>query len=169
MSTFIRNMLAQDLIAVERVQADVYSGSYLESSEAIAQRFNVSPETAWVAELHGDVCAYLVCYWSRVGKINPLNAQFQRSDDANCLYLHDLALLNSVQGFGIAKLLINVAEECAKDRAVSAMALISVQNSKQFWEKFGFRQIINLDAEQSKNICSYCVETAEAYYMVKYL
>ena len=167
MSFVVRSMTANDLAAIEIIQAEVYSGYFLESADVIRQRFNLSPTTAWVAEYDDHVCAYLVGYWSKVGKINPLNAPFSSVENADCLYLHDLALLRSAQGFGLAKKFIQVAIEHALSNSVLAVALLSVQNSKEFWRRFGFAEYINLEAAQQDNLHTYLDGNDSAFYMLK--
>jgi GNAT superfamily N-acetyltransferase len=169
----IRPMIASDLSAIEVIQAEAYAGYFLESADVIAQRFNLSPATAWVAEQEGDVCAYLVGYWSNVGKINPLNAPFALVDNANCLYLHDLALLKIAQGFGVGRKLIQAATEHALQNAAAAIALLSVQNSKAFWQGFGFCEFFDLNVQQQENLATYLDGNLDgsdaAFYMVKLL
>jgi GNAT superfamily N-acetyltransferase len=171
MSFKVRPMIASDLTAVEVIQAEAYAGYFLESADIIAQRFNLSPTTAWVAEQKGDVCAYLVGYWSVVGKINPLNALFSHVENANCLYLHDLALLKTAQGFGIERKLIQAATDYALQEAANAIALLSVQNSKAFWQGFGFSEFFELDMQQQENLATYLECDVDgkdsAFYMVK--
>lgn len=167
MSFKIRAMIVSDLVAIELIQAEAYAGYFLESSEILAQRFTLSPTTAWVAEREGEVCAYLVGYWSNVGKVNPLNAPFGLVENANCLYLHDLALLKSAQGFGLGKKLIQSATDYALQNAAQAMALLSVQNSKDFWQGFGFFEFAELNEPQQKNLKTYLEGSEEAFYMVK--
>lgn len=171
MSFNIRPMRAIDLAAVDSIQAQAYSGYFLESAEVIAQRFYASPATAWVAEREGKVCAYLVAYWSLIGKINPLNAPFAQVDDANCLYLHDLALLKSAQGLGVARALVQLATDYALQHSADAIALLSVQNSKKFWQGFGFSEFLNLDVQQQENLSSYVEEGLDggAIYMLRSL
>lgn len=169
MSLTIRLMQPDDLIAVSAIQTDAYAGHFLESAEVIAQRFNLSPNTSWVAEREGRICAYLVGYWSIMGKISPLNAPFTFVEAANCLYLHDLALFKSAQGFGLAKGLINTATEYAQKNAAHAMVLMSVQNSVEFWRKSGFMEYTGLDEAQQKNLRTYLAGEESAYYMVRYL
>jgi len=169
MSFKIRLMRSDDLIAITAIQADAYSGHFLESADVIAQRFSVSPGTSWIAEWDGQVCAYLVGYWSVMGKISPLNAPFTLVDNANCLYLHDLALFKSVQGYGLAKLLINAAIEYALNEAAQAITLMSVQDSVRFWRKSGFVEFNKLDETQQNHLCTYLVDDEPAFYMVKYL
>ena len=169
MSFTVRLMTINDLAAIEIIQSEAYAGYYLESAEVIAQRFHVSPTTAWVAEREGQVCAYLVGYWSSVGKINPLNAPFSLIENSDCLYLHDLALLKSAQGFGLGKKLIRAAIERAMENKVRALALLSVQNSKDFWQGFGFSEFFELEEVQQKNLNTYLDGNDSAFYMVKML
>src|SRR6187402_1437559 len=117
MNFTIRFMTDKDLIAVEAIQAEAYAGYFLESAEVIAQRFQSSPATAWVAEYDGQVCAYLVGYWSTLGKINPLDAAFSPVENVDCLYLHDLALFKSAQGKGMAKKMVDTATAFALHHA----------------------------------------------------
>lgn len=169
MSFSIRSMSLNDLIAIEHIQAEAYAGYFLESVDVIAQRFQLSPSTAWVAEHNGQVCAYLVGYWSNVGKINPLNAPFALVEDANCLYLHDLALLKVAQGFGVGKKLIHAAVEYASSNSAQALALLSVQNSKEFCQGFGFSEFVYLENIQQENLNTYLDGNDSAFYMVKKL
>jgi len=169
MNFTIRKMSADDLAAVMRIQEDAYARHFLESPDIIAQRFNLSPDTAWVAERNLEVCAYLVGYWSQVGKVNPLHAPFSVVENADCLYLHDLALLASAQGSGLAKKLIEIATEYAIQSSVKSLALLSVQNSKAFWQKFGFVEIDGLDQSQHQHLAAYHNAEELAYYMIKFI
>ena len=169
MSFDIRLMSLNDLISIEYIQAEAYAGYFLESADVIAQRFHLSPTTTWVAERDGQVCAYLVGCWSKVGKINPLNAPFALVENANCLYLHDLALLKVAQGFGVGKKLIRAATEHALKNSAQALALLSVQNSKEFWQGFGFSEFVELEKIQQENLNTYLNGNDVAFYMVKSL
>jgi ribosomal protein S18 acetylase RimI-like enzyme len=169
MSFIVRLMTLDDLAAIEVIQSEAYAGYFLESAEVIAQRFDLSPTTAWVAEREGQVCAYLVGYWSTIGKINPLNAPFSFIAEPNCLYLHDLALSKSAQGFGLGKKLIHAATECAMENKAQALALLSVQNSKDFWQNFGFSEFFELEEVQQENLNTYLNGNNSAFYMVKRL
>jgi len=165
----IRPMALKDLVCIERIQTEAYGNYFLESADVIAQRFHASPATAWVADRGDMVCAYLVGYLSKVGKINPLNAPFVPDTESNCLYLHDLALSKSAQGCGLAKQLIQVAAEYALNNAATTLALLSVQNSKLFWQNIGFAEFDKLDLIQKKNLNTYLDGNDSAFYMVKML
>lgn len=167
MSFSIRLMAQGDLTAIEDIQAEAYAGYFLESAEVIAQRFHISPSTAWVAEREGRVCAYLVGYCSLLGKINPLDAPFAPAENPDCLYLHDMAILKAAQGAGIAKALLLAAEQLAAAKQLDKMALLSVQDSKAFWSGLGFAESGDLDSAQQQNLNSYCDADEMAFYMVK--
>ncbi|GGY70004.1 N-acetyltransferase [Cellvibrio zantedeschiae] len=169
MSFNIRPMLSSDLRTVEAIQAEAYAGHFLESAHIIAQRFDSSPTTSWVAERDGQVCAYLVAYWSKVGKISPLNAPFAPIEEMQCLYLHDLALLKIAQGFGLARLLINAATDHASNQSAYAIALLSVQSSKAFWQGLGFSEFAHLEESQQENLNTYLTGNNAAFYMLKHL
>lgn len=165
----IRAMSIKDLPAVESIQAEAYAGYFLESADVIAQRFHSSPATAWVAEQKEIVCAYLVSYWSKIGTVNPLNAPFKMDEDANCLYLHDLALLKSAQGAGLGRKLVQAANNYAVNESAAAIALLSVQNSKEFWQGIGFLEFTGLEERQRENLTTYLTDDDSAFYMVKHL
>lgn len=167
MTFSIRTMTAQDISALERIQEEAYGAYFLEPADVIAARLHASPHTAWVAEKGGEVCAYLVGYLSEREKITKLHEPFTNAPDANCLYLHDLALSPSAQGQGIARGLIETAEKFARGKNLNALALLSVQNSKEFWQKFGFEEYFDLDEAAHANLATYLTDGQDAYYMVK--
>lgn len=162
-------MLMSDVSAVYAVQLDAYAEYFLESTDVIANRFNQSPATAWVAEYGGSVCAYLIGYWSELGKVNPLNLEFQPAKNTQCFYMHDLAILTSAQGLGLAKKLIAVATKFALNHNAAYMALLSVQNSSLFWKKNGFNEFSALSQEQKTHMMSYKLSDSRVFYMMREL
>lgn len=165
----IRTMRAEDIPGVYTVQTLAYAPHFHEPQEVIAARFEACPDTAWVAEVEGAVCAYLVGYTSRVGGIAPLHTPFFHDGEADCLYLHDLALAPSSQGKGVARALIETAQRFALSQGYGALALLSVQNSQDFWAKFGFVPFDGLSADNLENLRTYLSDgdDVDAVYMVK--
>jgi ribosomal protein S18 acetylase RimI-like enzyme len=163
----IRSMNEEDLESIVQIQAEAYSGYFLESSDVIATRFATNPPTSWIAEVDGKPAAYLVSYFSLLGKINPLNKNFVMVDQPDCLYIHDLAILPSAQGMGIARYLLNVAQKLALDNSCKNIALLSVQNTRLFWGRLGFCVVDNISSDQQKILKAYCDDEQEAFYMTK--
>lgn len=132
-------MTQGDLAAVLTVQHQCYAAAFHEPLEAFASKWTASPDTCWVAESEGAVCAYLVCLPIEQQGLPPLHATaFQRSPHPDWLYLHDLAIGPGARGTGLAPQLIERALGKARDMALPGAGLIAVQDSSAFWRRFGF-------------------------------
>ena len=165
MSEFIcRAMQLSDLAAVTRIQAEAYIDEILETDEVIHARLLQAPDTAWVVERAGEVCGYLVGYQSTLGEVTPWGSEFSHKQDSTALYLHDLAISTSASGCGLGPLLVNYALMQARQRELRDVALVSVQNSKSFWQKLGFNENTQLDEIQRTNLASY---SGPAIYMTR--
>lgn len=167
MAEFIcRAMQSRDLDAVIRIQAEAYIDEILETDEVIHARFAQTPDTSWVVERAGEVCGYLVGYQSALGEVSPWGSEFTHKSESTALYLHDLAISKSAAGCGLGPLLVNYVLMEARQRALRAAALVSVQNSKSFWQKLGFNESAQLDEIQQRNLASY---SGPAIYMTREL
>lgn len=167
MSEFIcRAMQLCDLDAVVRIQAEAYVDEILETDEVIRARFAQTPDTSWVVERAGEVCGYLVGYQSALGEVSPWGSEFAHKPESTALYLHDLAISKSAAGCGLGSMLVDHALIEARQRELRAAALVSVQNSKSFWQKLGFHECDQLDDIQQYNLASY---SGPAIYMTREL
>lgn len=161
-----RAMQLHDLVDVIRIQAEAYIDEILETDSVICARFAQTPDTSWVVERAGEVCGYLVGYQSVLGEISPWGSEFTHKTEAAALYLHDLAISKSAAGCGLGAVLVNHALMEARHRELLAAALVSVQNSKSFWQKLGFSECSDLERSQQKNLASY---SGPAIYMTREL
>lgn len=164
MNYSMRLMGEHDIPAVLAIQQESYASELLESRDIIRQRLQAFPELAWVAEDERGVCAYLFGYRSHNGKVTPLDGAFAEPRDADCLYLHDLAVAGRAAGRGIGPALVQ--RNLAHGRAcrLRYSALVSVQESQPFWSRLGYRVEDALEPAQRDNLASYGVP---AVYMVK--
>lgn len=162
----LRAMQAQDIPAVLAIQAECYSDVLPEDENVIRARLQAAPDFAWVAEdVHG-VCAYLVTYPSALGKVTPLSGLFQLPDQPDTLYLHDLAVASRVHGCGLGPQLVRHALSQARALQLSHTALVSVQDTRAFWQRFGYREQPLHCAQQRQHLRSY---QCESYYMSRKL
>lgn len=161
-----RVMQLSDLAAVFRIQAEVYPDEIQETYEVIHTRFQQVPDTSWVVERAGEICGYLVCYQSVLGEVTPWGREFAHKQHSSALYLHDLAISKSAAGFGLGSMLVNHALAEARQRELRDIALVSVQNSKSFWQKLGFSECVLLDEVQRNHLASY---SGPAIYMTREL
>jgi GNAT superfamily N-acetyltransferase len=82
--------------------------------------------------------------------------------DANCLYLHDVALLDAARGKGAARALIRRLDGLAGQVGLPALALTSVKGTRPLWEALGFAPV----SDKRLDVDSY---GGSATYMVKRL
>lgn len=162
----IRLMQVTDIPAVLMIQEQAYVDEILESAEVIAERLHSAPQTAWVAETEAGVQAYLVTYPSRLGALTAWGENFQCAQDADCLYLHDLAVAGAAGGAGLGRALIVAATQYAEESGYRFSSLISVQGSVGFWQRRGYGVVENLSQAQQRLLATY---TGPAYYMSKTL
>ncbi|HCJ29967.1 MAG TPA: histone acetyltransferase [Pseudomonas sp.] len=159
-------MQARDIPAVMSIQQESYAAEVLEDEAVIRTRLAACPQLAWVAEDAIGVCAYLFAYHSRVGKVTPLDGEFQHHAEANCLYLHDLAVSRRASGRGIGPALVRKNLEQARTQKLRYSALVSVQESEAFWSRLGYAAHTALEPAQISNLSSYQIP---AVYMVRAL
>lgn len=151
----IRSMQASDIPAVLTIQEESYPDELLETAEVISARLASFPDHAWVAEVAQEACAYLFAYPTRLGRITPFDGVFAQHDDADCLYLHDLAVGLLASGRGVGPALVRHALEHAKTRGLRHSALVAVQGSRDFWSRLGFEACPVKDAAQQDNLATY--------------
>lgn len=135
----IRAVCEYDLDAVMRIQAECYPPSMQEPAEVVLSRIRTATDTSFVACVADVVTAYVFGYPSRLGAAAPLNSRFDVPANANTLYIHDLAVSRAAAGSGLARLLVASIVERASERMLAYCALVSVQDSQEFWARFGFK------------------------------
>lgn len=151
----LRRLTRADLPAVMAVQADCYTPAMVEPEDTLRRRLAVAGDFAWVAAADEDVRAYLVGYPSRLGKVTALGAAFTVAADPDCLYLHDLAVSPRAAGSGLGPALVRHAWAAAQDRGLAQSALVSVQDSRPFWERLGYEDAGATDAAGRAALASY--------------
>ena len=129
-------MAEADLDAVLAVQAACYPPAMQEAADVVRARLRASPDTVLVARDADGVCAYLFAYPSRLGKVTPLGGAFAVPEAPDTLYLHDLAVAPRVAGQGVARRLVDTM--LARAGGLRHSALVSVQDSRRFWESLGY-------------------------------
>jgi predicted N-acetyltransferase YhbS len=129
-------MAEADLDAVLAVQAACYPAAMREAADVVRARLRASPGTVLVARDADGVCGYLFAYPSRLGKVTPLGGDFALPPDPDTLYLHDLAVAPRAAGRGVARRLVDAM--LARAGGLRHAALVSVQDSRRFWESLGY-------------------------------
>lgn len=161
----IRQMQLTDLPAVVKLQDRCYSQELFESADLVKSRLLLTPQSCWVALYHDKLWAYLFSYPAVLGNINALGQPFASYTEANCLYIHDLAVSSDARGQGVASKLLEQAVGYAHELDFEYLSLVSVQNSLPFWQDRGFAVVNELSGTAIQALESYTNQSA--HYMVK--
>jgi len=132
-------MTAADLDAVAEIAAVAFP-DHFEGRDCFRNRLTLNPSGCFaLVDEAGMVKGYLIAYpWRRESApaLNTLIAAIP--DDADVLYLHDLAIGPEVQGRGLSR---DIVERLARDARAAGwpeMALVAVNQAAPFWEGHGF-------------------------------
>jgi len=150
-------MRASDLPDVERISAIVHPG-YPERAAVPAERLRLFPAGCLIASRAGVTIGYAIAHPGIIGRPPPLDTLLGAlPDGADCLYIHDVALLSDARGAGLGAVVAGILGTLAKDDGYGFLALTAVSGSAGFWSRQGFSA-----APIDKSLASY---GADAVYM----
>lgn len=139
--TLRRLMQAADADAVLAVQQAAYPASHHESWAVLGRKLALWPAGCWVLADEQGLLAYLFSHPGRLDAPPLLHAELSLPDRPDAYAVHDLALHPRAQGRGLARLLVEQAEQQALQAGLPAMSLVAVQGSMAFWARFGFAEV----------------------------
>ncbi len=138
MSVRWRAMDEADLDAVLGV-ADLVHPDYPEDRAVFAERLALFPAGCRVAEATGRTLGYGVMHPGLLGVPPPLDAPLGALPAAaDCLYLHDIALLPETRGLGLGGTVLDYAHALAAGAGFGRLALTSTPGARGYWERAGF-------------------------------
>ncbi len=158
MSVF--TLSVHDVPQLMLVQQNCYSEELVESAAVMAERIADFAASCWGYFVDQQMAGYLLAYPSVLGSITPLAAAFPLYPDANCLYLHDMAISGDFRGQSLAPQLLAHACDAAEQMGLQALALVAVQGAEGYWVKQGFVTVTDLSAEQQATLDTYLPEIA---------
>ncbi|RJF83874.1 GNAT family N-acetyltransferase [Azospirillum cavernae] len=133
-----RAMADTDLDAVLGV-ADVVHPDYPEDRAVFAERLALYPAGCRLAERDGVALGYGVMHPGRLGVPPPLDAPLGALPAAaDCLYLHDIALLPETRGLGLGASVLDYAHGLAARGGFAWLALTSTPGARSYWDRAGF-------------------------------
>ncbi len=111
-----------------------------ESQVVIVNKLEFFPEGCWLLCSEDVSYGYALSHPWRLFNIPQLNkAPLSPMALADCLYLHDLALLEIARGKGAAKQLVERLTVIAYSHNLSFLALTSVYDTQPTWQRLGFK------------------------------
>lgn len=133
-------MRATDLPALCAI-ADLVHPDHPESSEALASRLTRFPAGCFLAEGKPGMFGYCLSHPGQIGQPPPLDSVLtELPAGADCLYLHDLALIPAARGRGLGEAMVEMLATVARAHGLDRIALTAVSGSWGFWERQGFHR-----------------------------
>lgn len=154
-------MHAGDLPDVERISTIVHP-NYPERDEVPVERLRLFPAGCLIVPRNGATIGYAIAHPGLIGQPPPLDTLLGVLPvDADCLYIHDVALLPEARGMRLGAAVTATLAAVARTLGLSHLALTAVNNSAAFWSRQGFAA-----APIKKSLASY---GSDAVYMVRAL
>ncbi|KAK4114705.1 acyl-CoA N-acyltransferase [Canariomyces notabilis] len=108
-----------------------------ESEDVFAERVKLFPEGCLVLVNGEHICGYAISHPIRNGQPPALDSMLGTiASDADQYYIHDVSILPTLRGNGLASACINKLLEVGDK--YSTTCLISVYGTAKFWRRFGF-------------------------------
>lgn len=134
-----RPMAAADLSQVERV-ANIVHVNYPEDPAVFADRLALFAPGCLMAEEDGEILGYCLAHPGTLGDPPPLDTVLAALPaTADCLYVHDVALLPQARGRHLGVALARLMEDVARAHGFAIIALTAVNNSDGFWSAQGYQ------------------------------
>ena len=157
-----RPMTPDDVREVHRI-GEIVHPAYPENIETVRERLALFPAGCFVADAKDRLLGYAISHPSVIGKPPALDSMLgSLPDGANCLFLHDIALTEASRGLGLGRSLLDRLKAAAQHAGLSRIALVSVNNSRGYWQAQGFA-LYDADATLAAKLATYGDDAA---YMV---
>ncbi|MCW2246049.1 GNAT superfamily N-acetyltransferase [Azospirillum fermentarium] len=133
-----RPMTHADLPAV-LAAADAIHTDYPERVEVFADRLSLFPDGCLIAGNGDALVGYGVMHPGMIGYPPALDSLLERLPaGADCLYLHDIALLPAARGHRLGEAVLGHAHRVARKHGLPWLALTSTPPARSYWLARGF-------------------------------
>ena len=135
-----------------------------ESREVIVDKIKFFPEGCWLLSLEDISFGYALSHPWRLFNIPQLNKALPTPKArADCLYLHDVALLEIARGKNATKQLVERLTGIAYSHNLSFLALTSVYDTQPIWQRLGFKpmnqEISSMELESYGHSANYMIKS----------
>ncbi|WP_440641134.1 GNAT family N-acetyltransferase [Bradyrhizobium sp. PUT101] len=142
-----------DLPAIGAIAARIHP-ELPEGPEVFAEKMRLYPDGCRVLVAGDEIAGYGLAHPWKQHQIPPLDRFLERlPGDADCLYVHDIAVLPDRRG-GVARAYMTAIAELARASGIATLALVSVYTTRPLWERLGFRPVA-ADAALRAKLASY--------------
>lgn len=134
----LRSIQPSDWPYILDIQIECYPQIEPESLEVLQSKWLTSPESCFALTSEGSVIGYCLAHPWHIDMPPSLEQVLGTIDQANTLYLHDIALSAKAQGKGLGSLALKALIEFAETNNLNTISLVAVQGAHHYWGKQGF-------------------------------
>ena len=136
-----RAMRSEDLQQV-CTMADRIHRDHPERPEVFAAKLAAYPTGCFVLAKGATLLGYALAHPYRLGMVPPLDTVMEcLPGNADCLYLHDIAIEPAIRGNGHTRSVIAALTTIAQEAGLTQLALTALPGKSAFWKgKFGFEE-----------------------------
>lgn len=157
-----RHAHAKDLATISAIAARIHP-DLPERPEVLSEKLRLCPDGCWVLAGGNEIAGYGLAHPWIQQQIPSLDGVLDRLPDAaDCLYVHDVAVLPDFRG-GVVRAYLAAIEELARSSGITTVALVSVYGTRPLWEHLGFQGVAPDAALRDKLSCY----GASATYMLR--
>ena len=149
----LRLMRQEDIPAVSDIGARCYNSSYYESDESFLSKWCGYPKGCYVVAVRGKVVAYAITFPYFKKEVFPLNSMYTPFFAPTGHYFHDVSVCPGYRKQGYAGMLVNKVWNSSP----LPKSLVAVNNSQEFWERYGFKETRKVKYGKSKASYMECV------------
>lgn len=114
-------------------------GPYAEGEEVFAERIRLAPEGCFVLASQHETVGYFFSHpWIRLKPPALHQMLGEIPTDADCWYVHDVAVDPAARGGGIVAAICEHALGLARDKGYEVAMLVAVSGAGVYWNRLGF-------------------------------
>ncbi|TNE61240.1 MAG: GNAT family N-acetyltransferase [Alphaproteobacteria bacterium] len=157
-----RQMTESDVPAVIRLAAVIHV-DHPEDDAVLSERFTLMPRACFVLDGPAGPVGYTLAHPARFEEPPALNALMRGIPmGADCLHLHDIALLGIARGTGASARAVEHVVCTARENGFVRLSIVAVNGTEPFWQKHGF--VPHTSPALEKKLASY---DGPASYMIR--
>src|SRR3989344_2252276 len=146
-------LLKSDIQEVDKIAREIHR-ALPEREDVFAEKLRLFPQGCFKLMIEGNMMGYAFSHPWLLYSIPPLNDFLHTlPDNPDCIYIHDVAVLQAARGRNAAGLFIAEVREVAQGMDIKHLACVSVYGTDALWARFGFRNVSS--NEISAKLASY--------------
>lgn len=118
----------------------VHLGPYAEGEAVFEERIRLAPEGCFVLASESAIVGYFCSHpWTRLKPPALHQMLGEIPADADCWYIHDVAVDQAARGGGVVAEVCTRALRVAQEQGFRLAMLVAVSGAAGYWQKLGFK------------------------------